>query len=758
MRRRKLLIGLGALSAGGSAAFGTEAFTSAQAERNADVAVAGDQSSFIAIQPLDSSNADKYVETDDSTVGLELDGDGGGAGAGVASNAVTQIEDLFRVVNQGSQTTFVYFEDDSDAVTFRVTRSTDTETTGSNGQSLEGSSNSVELDVGEQVVVGLTVNTMNSEVGDTLLDSVTLRAESEGSSNAPTNSIAQPQYVVDSDAFGDSDNDADSNDENIFPSISEAVSAAESGAVIGVRNTQDITSRIIINKSLTLSGFDKPSVGVDVDQEGGEDEVIYIDSDDVTIQNLDFTYGDIGREPTDVHLISGAQPRDLSGLTIRGLDITSNASFDTNAIDVRGVDIEIVNNTVTDAGIQVQHGSGSSSGGSVTISGNSVTESGSGGGILGEGITAFGVSSTSADLADISYTIEDNLVSDTGNPAIKLTDNASGSTPADVNGESDKQDQIEALLRDNDVFSARIEGSNGAQVTSGSTFSTIQSAVDNAEAGGEGDGVALVDSGTFSESVSIKSGVSLRGPNAGTPGQDSARGEEATIVGPTDAPAVKLDSDEAEIDGFRVEGGGSSGDVIDIPESGTGNTVRVKNNIIRASESASGSGFINGIEVVNSDPDDGVGKPASAIIKRNDIKIDTGTKGAAINVLSGPIDHSSITVENNELRGDIGGYRDIDSLTVKDNLIAPAGDAAPNSAMDVSGVDGATFTDNTFRGDVGDLAYDDDSNSKSNGNTPAATASSVLNNNDGNSGNTFEPAAETATAADNDDVIEFTSN
>ncbi|CCC39641.1 right-handed parallel beta-helix repeat-containing protein [Haloquadratum walsbyi] len=748
MRRRKLLISIGALGAGGTAAFGTEAFTSVEAERNVDVNVAGDQSAFVAIQPLESSNADKYVNIeDDDTIELNLDGDNEGPGEGVNQDAITKVEDLFRVVNQGSQTASVFFEDESDAVTFRVTQST-AETSGSSGQSLESASNSVELAVGEQVVVGLTIDTLDIGSGDPLiLDDVTLRADATAS--APGQSIPQPEYVVDSDVFGDSDNDDDNNNENIFPTISDAVSAAESDAVIGVRSAQDIGSRITIDKPLTLSGFEgKPPI--DVTASLSDDEAIAVESDDVTIQNLDLSYNDLGRDD-DIHLISGIN---RNGITVRDLDITSNASFDTNAIDIRGVDLEIVDNTVTDAGIQVQHDS-ESGGGSVTISGNSVTESDSGGGgIKDEGIVAF---TNNTGLGNFSYTIEDNRVRDAGTPAIKLTDLSSQESPQDVNGESDKQDQIEALLRDNDVFSARIEGSNGAQVqtTSGSTFSTIQSAVDNAAAGSQGDGVALADSGTFTESITVDDDVSLRGPNAGTPGQDSARGEEAIIDG--GGPAVTLDADKAEIDGFRVEGDGSSGDVIDIPESGTSNIVRVKNNIVRTS--ASGSGFINGIEVVNSDPDGGVGKPASAIIEGNDIKIDTGTKGAAINALSGP-NHNTITVRNNRLRGDIGGYRDIDTLTVEDNEILPASAAAPNSAMDVEGVESATFTDNTFRGDVGDLAYDDDSESTGNSNTGAATATSVLNNKDGNSGNTFDPGARVVNGGDGDgdDLIEFSND
>ena len=92
MRRRKLLISIGALGAGGTAAFGTEAFTSVEAERNVDVEIAGDQSAFVAIQPLESDNAEEYVNTEsDQTVELNLDGDNTGPGEGVNQDAITQV-------------------------------------------------------------------------------------------------------------------------------------------------------------------------------------------------------------------------------------------------------------------------------------------------------------------------------------------------------------------------------------------------------------------------------------------------------------------------------------------------------------------------------------------------------------------------------------------------------------------------------------------------------------------------------------------
>src|SRR6056297_3620319 len=100
MERRKLLISIGALGAGGAAAFGTEAFTSIEAERNVDVSVAGDSSAYLAFEALDSSNGNDYVTTEsDDTLSITLDGDGSAGGSGVNQDAITQIEDLFKIVN-----------------------------------------------------------------------------------------------------------------------------------------------------------------------------------------------------------------------------------------------------------------------------------------------------------------------------------------------------------------------------------------------------------------------------------------------------------------------------------------------------------------------------------------------------------------------------------------------------------------------------------------------------------------------------------
>ena len=114
MRRRKLLIGMGSLAAGGAAATGTGAFTSVSAERTVNVSVADDSDALLGLTTDpdgdgtdEAANAD-YVDTSGSEVTITLDSDASTTGSGVNADATTQINDLFRVVNQGTQAAVVY--------------------------------------------------------------------------------------------------------------------------------------------------------------------------------------------------------------------------------------------------------------------------------------------------------------------------------------------------------------------------------------------------------------------------------------------------------------------------------------------------------------------------------------------------------------------------------------------------------------------------------------------------------------------------
>ncbi|MFW6376485.1 MAG: hypothetical protein ACOC0F_00780 [archaeon] len=101
MKRRKVLLGLGSLAAGGAAAMGTGAFTTAEADRTMDVNVAADSAGFVEIEALNetyaSGTGDGQLELDfnsDSGLGI-FDGDA----QGVNPDATFNFPEVFRIAN-----------------------------------------------------------------------------------------------------------------------------------------------------------------------------------------------------------------------------------------------------------------------------------------------------------------------------------------------------------------------------------------------------------------------------------------------------------------------------------------------------------------------------------------------------------------------------------------------------------------------------------------------------------------------------------
>jgi len=113
MERRKFVIGLGSLAAGGAAATGTGAFTAAQISgRDADITVSSDSNALIQLIPGDgptvsdnrvgSEDGQLYISFDDSSDGQSTSSDAGGAGinptsyyqiGSVNSNQLTELKD-----------------------------------------------------------------------------------------------------------------------------------------------------------------------------------------------------------------------------------------------------------------------------------------------------------------------------------------------------------------------------------------------------------------------------------------------------------------------------------------------------------------------------------------------------------------------------------------------------------------------------------------------------------------------------------------
>jgi len=90
MQRRNLLIGMGSLAAGGAAAMGTGAFTSAVIPRTADVSVANDSNAFIQLEAGGARGVGERIGQNDSGE-LYIDLDKGADGKGVNDQAQYQL-------------------------------------------------------------------------------------------------------------------------------------------------------------------------------------------------------------------------------------------------------------------------------------------------------------------------------------------------------------------------------------------------------------------------------------------------------------------------------------------------------------------------------------------------------------------------------------------------------------------------------------------------------------------------------------------
>ena len=343
-------------------------------------------------------------------------------------------------------------------MTFRVTRSTGTSTTGSSGQTLEGADNSVELAVGEQVVVGMTVDTMNNDVSGGLLDNVTLYAEADAS--APEQNIPQPQYVVTPAPTGDSVNE--------FENVQSAIDAAETNSVIGIdgafssdggESPLEISSAINVNKEgITLTGFNgKPEIdSTDTDLQDRDGGIVQIEANGISLQNFGLTYVD---DPDDgatngIELASGT---DVSTATIDGVSITNDIS--TGKVDGNpsinletGEDLTVTNCVVEGGAIGTNAFRNADA--EVTISGNYVDLNPNGDTAPSgpdEGIFAFGSKIDSGDLE-----IRGNEVVNTpeGEEDIKVVSDK----PATINGEEELSSQVESLTEENDVSEVQVNG------------------------------------------------------------------------------------------------------------------------------------------------------------------------------------------------------------------------------------------------------------------------------------------------------------
>lgn len=114
LTRRNALIGLGTVAAGAGVVGGSGAFTSVTAERTVSVETAGDGSAALQLTDPGGENDEYVTQPSDGTVGINLDGSNTDTAA-LNQNAVTRLENLVQVANNGTQTvTSLSLEFDSD--------------------------------------------------------------------------------------------------------------------------------------------------------------------------------------------------------------------------------------------------------------------------------------------------------------------------------------------------------------------------------------------------------------------------------------------------------------------------------------------------------------------------------------------------------------------------------------------------------------------------------------------------------------------
>ena len=105
MERRKFLIGMGSMAAGGAAAIGTGAVETISTDRELSVDVAGDGAAFLGLDPNPDS---QFVVTDSNQniIGLDLSG-AAASGAGVNNEGSTEVRPAFTLENNSSRELYV---------------------------------------------------------------------------------------------------------------------------------------------------------------------------------------------------------------------------------------------------------------------------------------------------------------------------------------------------------------------------------------------------------------------------------------------------------------------------------------------------------------------------------------------------------------------------------------------------------------------------------------------------------------------------
>jgi hypothetical protein len=216
MKRRNLLLGLGAAVSGGAATMGTGAFSSAQANRSVSVTVEGDNpSAYLALDETDDSDgtftdlpnggAGDVTSTGSSGDELIIDLNGfpgtASGSSGPATNATTDVDGVFEIINQSTQDLFVNIEslsfdsndDGTDDTFLRFYPGEDS------GADLSSGTDELRINTGNSAPIGIQIETNENAVaagGSSTPDAdttITATATSDNSSTINDGDYTDPQ-------------------------------------------------------------------------------------------------------------------------------------------------------------------------------------------------------------------------------------------------------------------------------------------------------------------------------------------------------------------------------------------------------------------------------------------------------------------------------------------------------------------------------------------------------------------------------------
>jgi hypothetical protein len=119
MRRRTVLVGVGATLVGGSALAASGAFSQAEASREVDISVAPDSAALLRLTPGSGDPANFVTEDGSGTVSIDIGPVDNGTttpGGGVNEGGVTALLDILRIENQGESSVSLSQENPSGGV------------------------------------------------------------------------------------------------------------------------------------------------------------------------------------------------------------------------------------------------------------------------------------------------------------------------------------------------------------------------------------------------------------------------------------------------------------------------------------------------------------------------------------------------------------------------------------------------------------------------------------------------------------------